>query len=649
MPPAADLIRPRDTPSRSWVWEHFCHTAAEPEDVWCMVDGCRPTVRCVKRKGSSTTNMARHIKDHHRSLHPSTGAGSRPVLSIRDQLERKQKDASITPCTPAQRVQFDKAVISLIVGNCMSFNVVDSEEFVLALHTVSGGRYLPLSRTLLTQEIDVMYRHMNTTLLADICDNSVSITTDGATLNNRSSYIAVTAHYITSSFSMREVTLMVARMTESHTGEYVSELLDTVIERFSLDNRVFAAVTDNGSNFTKAVRINSQVAEGLRCAIHTLQLSLGDAAEQFVDFRNLCRDVQALVCRIRNSHLLSAELLDIQVEKAATTINTLAAADADAAVATSPSTSASARRPLVLRHHVDTRFNSFCTVFLRLIAVRSAVVELCTNHAEELSRLALTDDQWELITEVVQVLEPVKGVCEILEASASPTLSLLIPLLVQLLIQLQTVASKHPAGSLAATIAGYVRNDIYDRVKEALESPTSQVSMMLDPRVRTKQLPNYNKAVAVDALRSAYLRFSDALKDLRGGDHDLPRPALASAAAASDSTVPPPAKRMKSLFDLTEENDIASPTTELDMYLREPGIALQQCPLQWWTEKASLYPTLAQMARVYLAIPASSAAAERVFSVGKLTLDPKRRSLEPDRVARLVFMKKNTRLYRSLC
>jgi hypothetical protein len=529
---------------------------------------------------------------------------------------------------------------------------------VQALHTISGRTYMPLSRTTLTQHIDMLYRQMTAVLADEVCENSVSITTDAATFTNGASYLAVTAHYITSAFVMRDVTLLVARMTESHTGEYVSELLDSVIERFALENRVFAAVTDNGANFTKSVRINAHIAERMRCVIHTLQLSLSDAADTYDDFRHLCSDVQALVCRIRNSHLLSSELLDLQVEEAA--ISMLAPADAlSSAPSSSPSSSSSSSsssahsRPLRLKKDAPTRFNSFCVVFERLLALRQAVTQLCANHPTELGELKLTLEQWQLTTDLLQVLQPVRAVCEVLEASTAPTYSLLIPLLAQLLVTLPQLAIKFGSTTVAGQVASFVANNVYSRVKDALESEQAQISMMLDPRVRTKQLPQYDKAGAAESLRSAYRRFANVLQDLRGAGRGLPRPALISAsaaAAAQDSKDEveelPAAKRTKCLFALQEES--VAPASELDFYLREPGIALEACPLIWWKEKAGVYPTLYEMARVYLAIPASSAPSERVFSVGKITLDHKRRSLDPDRVARLVFLKKNMTLYRSL-
>ena len=183
-----------------------------------------------------------------------------------------------------------------------------------------------------------------------------------------------------------------------------------------------------------------------------------------------------------------------------------------------------------------------------------------------------------------------------------------------------------------------------------MESDTAQLGMMLDPRVRTKQLPQLNKAVAQSVLRDGYRRFTDTLSEMRGREVVIGRRAAMEdnkeEAEVKEVVVEePPAKRMKCLMELLPEETEPAPVNEMDAYLREGGIPLSACPLEWWREKQSLYPTLAEMARVYLAIPASSAASERVFSAGKLILDHKRRRLTPDRVSRLIFLKKNLPLY----
>jgi hypothetical protein len=61
-------------------------------------------------------------------------------------------------------------------------------------------------------------------------------------------------------------------------------------------------------------------------------------------------------------------------------------------------------------------------------------------------------------------------------------------------------------------------------------------------------------------------------------------------------------------------------------------------PLLWWKVKAALYPALAPLARVILAIPASSAPAERLFSHAGLTLAKDRSRLTPEVASDIIFL-----------
>ena len=61
-------------------------------------------------------------------------------------------------------------------------------------------------------------------------------------------------------------------------------------------------------------------------------------------------------------------------------------------------------------------------------------------------------------------------------------------------------------------------------------------------------------------------------------------------------------------------------------------------PLKWWKKWGSKFPNLAQLARRYLAMPATSAPVERLFSVAGLVATAKRSRLAPSTVSLLVFL-----------
>lgn len=61
----------------------------------------------------------------------------------------------------------------------------------------------------------------------------------------------------------------------------------------------------------------------------------------------------------------------------------------------------------------------------------------------------------------------------------------------------------------------------------------------------------------------------------------------------------------------------------------------------WWKQNHKDFPILSKLARRFLAIPASSVPAERVFSVGGTLVSKKRSRLTPGHVEMLLFLNKN--------
>ena len=65
-------------------------------------------------------------------------------------------------------------------------------------------------------------------------------------------------------------------------------------------------------------------------------------------------------------------------------------------------------------------------------------------------------------------------------------------------------------------------------------------------------------------------------------------------------------------------------------------------PLSYWKLKENEYPILAQLARKFYSVPATSAPIERVFSHAGRILTPLRSRLLPEHFETLIFLKVNS-------
>ena len=64
-------------------------------------------------------------------------------------------------------------------------------------------------------------------------------------------------------------------------------------------------------------------------------------------------------------------------------------------------------------------------------------------------------------------------------------------------------------------------------------------------------------------------------------------------------------------------------------------------PLLWWKQRESIFPNLAKLARIYLAIPATSAPSECLFSKASLVINKKCSRLSPGNAAMTIFLQGN--------
>ena len=120
-------------------------------------------------------------------------------------------------------------------------------------------------------------------------------------------------------------------------------------------------------------------------------------------------------------------------------------------------------------------------------------------------------------------------------------------------------------------------------------------------------------------------------------DNFLPRQSNTTASNKKSSSLEPPKKKIKTSSALAtflidedgddDDEDIDLPIAslvpgleELDAYLALPQAhhidksGEEISVLSWWKEHAHMLPNLSKMARQYLAMPASSAGVERLFS-----------------------------------
>ncbi|MGH7239611.1 MAG: hAT family dimerization domain-containing protein [Candidatus Saccharimonadales bacterium] len=151
----------------------------------------------------------------------------------------------------------------------------------------------------------------------------------------------------------------------------------------------------------------------------------------------------------------------------------------------------------------------------------------------------------------------------------------------------------------------------------------------MDPRYRKLEfLEMYPVAqmIAKGALKSAFNALLEEKKQLE--EDALPEQ--------------PPAKRARGEDDLEAEAGMVKhkkALSEYDKWTTGEDEPPTTDVLTWWKNHEADFPILAILARRYLAIPASSASSERVFSRLKNIVTPKRERMSSKTLCQLLFVK----------
>lgn len=328
------------------------------------------------------------------------------------------------------------------------------------------------------------------------------------------------------------------------------------------------------------------------------------------------------------------------------------------------------------------------------------IVELINNEndidakkdGKQLEKIMLSSDEWELLKELVIVLGPFEEATTYLGGEKYVTHSIMKPFIERiknlLLSSNSSSSSTSPTSSTSSVIA-FNTPEIYQEIENAPDvfimieevemsennivennnNQTENNKIDLDKPLETKDLLNkvkkdlynamcfYWKDLSEDFLISTILDPRIKLMDNNNiteakeilhkkyeeyKENYLPTPieSRSSSPTPSESSIILNPIYKPSLFLIFEQNQPKA-SDEVEEYLKEDIIHHSRCPFNWWLNKKDKYPILAKMARIYLAIPATSTSSERLFSDAGNLLSAKRSKMNSELFQRIMFLKRN--------
>ena len=243
------------------------------------------------------------------------------------------------------------------------------------------------------------------------------------------------------------------------------------------------------------------------------------------------------------------------------------------------------------------------------------------------THLLLKDHEWEVISDLVNVLKDFTKVTAYMSTETNVSCSQIYPIVCGLLntsLRIENSDSQL-VRKVKETIADEL-NRRYQPTSSEIFGSTAAFSTILDPRY--KRLPFFNseqRKTAKDALESRL--------------DEIPLK-LPSRNQSEIDSAPSKRQRTESSLDflMCYSPEKQEQDDELDRYL---ACKCDSKPLVWWKEHEKDFPRIALIAKKVLAVPATSVPSERIFSAAGLLVNKLRNRLSSALVDKIIFLNKN--------
>ncbi|XP_011859300.1 PREDICTED: zinc finger BED domain-containing protein 1-like [Vollenhovia emeryi] len=424
--------------------------------------------------------------------------------------------------------------------------------------------------------------------MLDLCE-FIALDTDCWTSRSQEGYINVNAHILNNKWEPQIFTLSIQELSERHTAENLADSLQNVVAEWQIDTKIVSIVHDNARNIIAAVNSMVNVGVSSSCAAHTINLAVRDALKEECISTMLVKGSK-IVSHFHHSVIASQALAKKQEQ-------------------------------LGLPQHkliqcVRTRWNSDLHMAERLVENRGAITAVLgdrtvTTHSQAKS-LEINEDEWTMFENLIPVLKPLELSSAIL--SGAPV-SMVRPII-------RTVIDNHLScenEGVSKTLAEALSTRF--QMESQGDISIYQKASFLDPRHKDLQAESILQRAAIREL--------------------IESEATSLIPKESESNVQTFANSALDFLFKKPETHVSSAAQQIQLYLCEPQIDINIDPFQWWKSREKKFPQLAQLAKKYLCIPATSVASERIFSTAGNIVSPRRSCLASENVSTNVFIFQN--------
>ncbi|CAI5988500.1 unnamed protein product [Closterium sp. NIES-64] len=556
--------------------------------------------------------------------------------------------------TKLTSVQLRQAITKLVVTCDLPFRIVEAEAFrellILLNRNCAQKNFIP-SRWTVSHDTVVYAAAALQSAIAEMLAKEgelgcrVSFTIDMWTAPNNRAWLVVTGHWIDENYQLRTMVFEFREIHGRHTGKQMARVVEETVVQWGLETHCLGFTSDNASSNTAAFRWMSEDGGGqcffnsrmhFRCLAHVINLAV-KAALAVTAIRKLLKIQREMASWIGFSPQHSGKFLGLQ-----RTLN-------------AQGNPAKPKPALKLVQDSPTRWGSTHDMVERagnlqepISAFFAQTQGVSKADKAKLDTLRLTDADWETLHSIKTFLSPFAKVSKAAEGAAYPTVAMVLPYYNDLIDAMESRLAKEPSATLKPMIEAALG---LLKKYELMSSNELWIATFLDPSMKAAWFDDAHwETLHPDTDRRARPRPSSGeviqLVRERVAEYHARAAAIAprptplapvteeegdAADDDEDAEFLPSRRRLAARLSASQEAGRGGMVQddEVGRYLSE-RVRCHVSALKYWRSATNMQ-TLRRMARDYLAIPATSASSERVFSLGRNLISWKRHRLASQR------------------
>ena len=282
---------------------------------------------------------------------------------------------------------------------------------------------------------------------------------------------------------------------------------------------------------------------------------------------------------------------------------------------------------------VVTRWGSTYAMISRILEQQQAVSAVLAEDRKNWHKM-LTDEEFKVIEALSAVLEPFSYLTDALSGEKTVTISAIRPVMKHVIDVL--TMNKDTDSRLTKEIKQKIKDDIIKRYDDDSIQQLMDKAGFLDPRFK-RCLSNYDNTIEV-IQEEALANLGPIVEETTNIEITRPTKKVKGLGAVLDHIADDIPSLVKASSSLSPTERI---NKEVNDYYDEAVMPTDTDVLQWWKLRQSRYPTLANLAKYYLCVCATSVPSERIFSKSGYICNKHRNRLLPENVNILTFLSAN--------